>query len=194
MRTTNPRVALVVGALCLVAACDGQKGSPTGPTGAVAGSTAPVVPAPSPTSDLSHLAGVWNVTMRLTHVSGGGCVAETMQAQLGLPSPYSLSVAQSGNNVGVTLTSASGEYSCAFTAVADSSGFTTFGQLGYFDCKNAVQEFRCGDGTVHRLFSWGQDVSGRVSGTEISGSWEAVWDDMGTGFGVGTKAQFSGSR
>lgn len=196
MRITNPRIALVVGALCLVAACDDHKGSPTAPTGAVAGSPAPVAPAPSPALDLSTLVGVWNLTMRLTTVTGGGCVAETMQAQIGVPTPYSLSITQKGSNVEVTLASGSGEYACAFTPVADSTGFTTFGQGGYFTCSRdfPLQGFRCADGTLHNLFSWGQDISGRVSGTEINGAWDAVWDDFGTGFGVGTKAEFTGSR
>jgi hypothetical protein len=126
-----------------------------------------------------------------------GCVAETMQSRIGVPNSYSLSITERGR---VTLTSASGDYSCSFTPSVDSSGFTTYGVGGTFTCKDAVRPFRCDDGTMHRLFSWGQDISGRVSGTEISGTWDANWEDMGSGLSLGsplslnTKAEFTGKR
>jgi hypothetical protein len=134
---------------------------------------------------------VWNVTVRLTTVNGRGCVAETMQSQIGVATAYSLSITDKGE---VTLASASGDYACTFTPVADNGGFTTYGVHGYFDCKDLFRPFRCDDGTEHSLFSWGQNISGHVSGTQISGAWDADWEDMASGSGAAVKAQFTGTR
>jgi hypothetical protein len=102
--------------------------------------------------------------------------------------------------VDVTLTSASGDYSCTSMNVrADSSGFTTVGQRPPSDtCLWGVvlRDFRCGDETLD-LISWGQDISARVSGTEISGQWLNMFADgppyLETIL-VETKAEFTGSR
>jgi hypothetical protein len=114
-----------------------------------------------------------------------------MRSQIGVPSAYSLSITNNGK---VTLASASGDYECAFTPSADSGGFTTYGVGGYFTCKDDLRAFRCADGSEHGLFSFGQNISGRVSGTEITGAWDADWGDMGNNFDVETKAQFTGTR
>jgi hypothetical protein len=186
-------------AVVFVSACDDR--SPSAPS-PISPAPSPVSsPAPSPTPDLSHLVGVWNLTLRLTEVTGGGCVTEAMQSQIGLANRYSLSVEQaSGSTLDVTLASASGGYSCTFTNVpADSSGFTTVGRRGLFlSCLGGVvlRDFRCGDGTLD-LISWSQDISARVSGTEISGQWVAGFADgpvyLETTWAE-TKAEFIGSR
>jgi hypothetical protein len=53
--------------------------------------------------------------MRLTSVSGGECVGETMQSEIGVPKSHSLSVTRTGSHVDATLKSASGDYDCTFT-------------------------------------------------------------------------------
>jgi hypothetical protein len=120
-----------------------------------------------------------------------------MRSQIGEPSRYSLSVTQrvpASNSLEVKLTSASGDYACTFTnALVDSGGFTTYGQPGYFECDETYRSFRCGDGTTRNLFSWGQNIACRISGVEISGTWDADWDDMAGG-GVEAKSQFTGRR
>ena len=187
--------ALLLAAV-LVSACDDRSPSAPSPISPLAPS-----PTPPPASGLSQLVGVWNLTLRLTEARGDGCAADTMQSRLGAPNRYSLSVKQAGaNTVDVTLTSASGDYSCTSMNVrADSSGFTTVGQRPPSDtCLWGVvlRDFRCGDETLD-LISWGQDISARVSGTEVSGQWLAGFSDgppyLGTTWSE-TKAEFAGSR
>ena len=188
-RSVFPPALLLAAAL--VSACDDR--SPTAPS--------PIPPSLSATPDLSPLLGVWNLTLRLQSVTGDGCAAEEMQSHIGVPNRYSLRVEQaSGSTVNVTLSSESGNYSCTLTNVpADSSGFTTFGRHSRFvSCVGRVvrPDFRCGDGTLD-LISWGEDVSARVSGAEITGQWVAAFGDgpayLETTWAE-TRAEFSGSR
>jgi hypothetical protein len=159
------------------------------------------MPSPAATPDLSPLLGVWNLTLSVEAVTGNGCAVEGMESHIGVPSRYTLSVEQaSGSTVNVTLSSGSGNYSCTLSnVVAYSGGFTTMGPFGHRGgCVGRVvrQDFRCGNGTVN-LISWGEDISARISGNQISGQWV-------TAFGDGpvyeettwaeTRAEFSGSR
>lgn len=183
--------ALAVLSAVLISACD----DPT-PSAPSRSDSIVEPPAPPPAVDLSRLIGVWDITVRLTEVSGRGCVADTMRSQTGEPNRYSLSLTQraNGNGLDVRLTSASGDYACTFpNPLVDSSSFTTYGRPGYFECDDTFRPFRCGDGTVRSLFSWGQDIAGQVSGPEISGTWDASWDDMAGGL-VEAKSQFTGRR
>lgn len=163
--------------------CGGPPTSPAGPN-----------PPPTPTFDLSPFVGVWNLTLRLTDVKGdSGCVAETMKSQLGVPSKYSLTI----TTYVVTITNPSGDYACTFDSFkTDSSSFTTFGVRGYYTCQSPTLAFRCSDGTTYDLFSWGQDIAARVSGTEISGTWASDFYYRPTGGGgeVEITAEFKGSK
>ena len=131
------------------------------------------------------------MTLRLTEVKGdSGCVAETMKSQLGVPSKYSLTITKSS----VTITNPSSDYACTFDAFkTDSSGFTTYGVQGYFACQNSTLAFRCSDGTTHNLFSVGQDLAGRLSGSEMSGTWDSEFVATGVG-DVHISAEFKGSK
>jgi hypothetical protein len=116
-----------------------------------------------------------------------------MRSQIGVPNGYSLSITQTGK---VTLRSASSDYACTFTPVFASSGFTTYGQRGTYTCEHELLEFRCSNGTLHGILSFGEDISGRVSGTQMTGTWDATWyEEMPpSGYGVEAKAQFTGTR
>ena len=168
MFTKRSIVAPAILAGLLASACDHE--SPSAP------SPLPVVtPAPPPAIPVVE---VWNLTLRLTSVSGGECVGETMQSQIGVPQSYSLTTAQTETSFEVTLKSASGDYDCTFPAIRDSDGFTTVGVRGYFRCESGglVRGFHCANGMQRDVFSWGQDISGRISGSEISGNLEGTWD------------------
>lgn len=170
-------------------ACGGGVVSPTTPTQP---QTTTPTPIPTPTFDLSPFVGVWHVTWRLTEVKGdNGCVAETMRSQLGAPSAYTLTITRST----VTITNPSGDYACTFNEFeTNSSGFTTYGVFGRFTCESPLLAFRCSDGTTHALFSTDQDTVARVSGTEISGTWDGTFDPL-TGAGVvQVWAEFKGSK
>jgi hypothetical protein len=132
--------------------------------------------------------------VRVTEVNGSGCVAETMRSQIGVPKPYLLSISQKDFVLTVTLKSASGDYACTFTPVADGSDFTTFGKPGYYSCEQEFVPIRCADGTLHSLFSFGEDISGHVSGTELRGDWAASWFEGLSVTGVDMKAGFTGSK
>jgi len=145
-----------------------------------------------PTFDLSPFVGVWNLTLHLTEVKGdSGCIAEAMKSQLEVPSKSSLTITQSS----VTITNPSGDYACTFDSFkTDSSSFTTYGVQGWFTCQSPLLAVRCSDGSTYDLFSMGQDISARLSGTEISGTWDAGFDDNRTGVGFGITAEFKGSK
>ncbi len=184
MLTGILRAALL---LLTVIAC-GCGGPPTSPAGP---NPLPQTQTTTPTFDLSPFVGVWNLTLRLTEVKGdSGCVAETMKSQLGVLSKYSLTITQSS----VTMTNPSGDYACTFDSFkTDSGGFTTYGVPGYFTCQSPTLAFRCSDGTTHDLFSLGQDVAGRLSGTEMSGTWGSSFVATGVG-AVDISAEFKGSK
>jgi hypothetical protein len=136
--------------------------------------------------------GVWNLTLHVTEVEGeSGCIAEAMKSQLEVPSKSSLTITQSS----VTITNPSGDYACTFGSFqTDSGGFTTYGVRGYFTCQRPTLAVRCSDGSTHELFSMGQNIAGRISGTEISGTWGADFDYTRTGTGFAVTAEFKGSR
>jgi hypothetical protein len=137
--------------------------------------------------------GVWNLTLHLTEVQGdSGCIAEALKSQLEVLGKSSLTITQSS----VTITNPPGDYACTFpTPKTDSSSFTTYGVRGYFTCERPTLAVRCTDGSLYELFSWGQDITARLSGSEISGTWESAFDPLGTvGRGLHITAEFKGSR
>jgi hypothetical protein len=164
-------------------------GSPAAPSPTPSPTPAAPPPAPSPVPGASDLEGEWKLTLRVTAVSGSGCVADTMRSQIGEASPYSLVISQTG---AVTLKSK--DRACTFTPVIDSSGFTTFGKGGYYTCDQFGLSFHCADGTLHSIVTFGEDISGRLSGTELTGAWQAFWVEGIDDVGVEMKAEFTGTR
>jgi hypothetical protein len=103
--------------------------------------------------------------------------------------------------VEVTLKSTSGDFACTFQARAESDGFTTLGVPGFYSCTTslAVRDFVCANGTRRDLIRFGQNISGRISGNEISGRWDVEWEIWEPGFRtyvgvVDTTAQYTGYR
>ena len=185
-----PALAIFV-ALLLASGC-GSSTSPLGPTQTPTQPGAPTPPPPA-TFDLSPFVGVWDLTLRLTDVTGqAGCVGATMRSQIGVLSNYSLSITKND----VTIINPSGDYACTFnTLTTDANSFTTYGVAGVFTCAAPTLSYQCNDGTVHKLMSDGQNIAGRVSGTQISGNWDSDWDQVPEGgYSVSTKAEFSGSK
>lgn len=164
--------------------------------------TAPSPPAgPSPVPVPTASTDVWNITVRVATVSGNDCVGDTMQSQVGVPKSYSLSTVTTSSGVDVRLKSASGDYDCTFPAKPESDGFTTFGVGGWYSCTTslAVPDFVCANGAERNIVRFGQNISGRVSGDEISGRWDVEWDVMEPGnrnimASVETTAQYTGTR
>lgn len=142
--------------------------------------------------------GQWNVTTRPTDARGDTCIAEAVQSLIGAPKPYSITVTQTGSAVDVTVTGTPGDYDCTFTkAKADSSGFTTVGTNGIYTCRSdfVINGFRCSDGTQASLITFGQDVSGSISGNELSGRWEIFWvDKVRWDISLSTATEFTGRR
>ncbi len=128
---------------------------------------APLQAGPPPAVD------VWSVTARLTMVTGGECVGDMMQSQIGAPKSYSLTMTAIDSTVAVTLTSASGDYVCTFTGVPLETDGTFGPARGRFSCKAGgnVQGFRCANGQERDIWMQDADVSGRISENEISGTW-----------------------
>jgi hypothetical protein len=117
-----------------------------------------------------------------------------MRSRIGEPDRYSLSITQNPN-VQVTLKSASGDRACTFSPSVDSSGFTTYGQGGYYTCDQWFLNFLCSDGTLHAIATYGENIAGRLSGNEMSGTWDASWlEGWIDSASVEMKAQFTGTR
>jgi hypothetical protein len=184
-------------AAALASAC-ANPSAPSRPT--------PLLPSPTPSPTQSpRPTDVWNVTVRLTSAVGGDCAGETMQSQIGVESRYSLGILPKGSAVDVILRSASGDYACTFPAVPDGDGFTTFGVNGWMSCETSgvVRGFVCANGVRRDLLRMGENISGRISGNEISGRWHVSWIVMTAGGDLGgrddiagleTTAQFTGTR
>ena len=175
-----------------VTACGDNAQTPAAPTPTPSQTQTPT-PIPTPPFDLSPFVGVWNLTLRLTEVKGdSGCIAETMKSQLEVPSKSSLTITKNT----VTITNPSGDYACTFDNFkTDSSSFTTYGVSGYFTCQSPTLAVRCSDGSTYDLFSMGQNIDGRFSGTEMSGTWGADFYYPGTGGqGFLIMTEFKGSR
>jgi hypothetical protein len=168
----------------------------------------PTAPSPSPTPAPTPPAPVtdeWNITVRLTGATGGECVGESMQSQMGVPQSYSLSITSQGSDVNVTLRSMSGDYACTFPARAESDGFTTFGVNGWMSCETSgvIRDFVCDNGSARDMLRLGENIDGHISGNEISGRWHVSWvvmdaaGDLGVRddiAGLETTAQYTGSR
>lgn len=168
----------------LVAGCNDR--TPTGP------STLPDVTPPAPAP---RVIGTWNLTVRATESVGEGkqCVIDTLKADVNTHNQYSLSIVQTGDITDVTLASASGDYACTFHPPLDDSGFATNGH-GYYECAREQRVVSC-DGTEHTLTTFGQDISGRFSGNDVSGEWSVFWVDMiDNEEAFSMKAQFTGSK
>jgi hypothetical protein len=55
----------------------------------------------------------------------------------------------------------------------DSSSFTTVGTTGFYWCDKPTLAVHCNDGHTEKLSRFGQDITGRLSGTELSETWGA---------------------
>lgn len=186
------RVKLVLLTL-LLAAVLGSACSDDGPSAPSPAPSPGPSPAPPPAPDVSTLLGVWNLMVRVTAVSGSGCVADTMRSRIGVPERYSLSITQR-DKVEVTLRSASTGRACAFTPFADRNGFSTYGQGGSYTCEPWFVNFQCTDGTQQSIFTFGENISGGLSGIEMTGRWDATWFERQSDSGVEMKAEYTGAR
>ena len=193
-------VKLVLTAV-LLAAVLGLSCGDDNPTAPSPAPSQPPPTAPPPVPDVSNLLGVWNLAVRVSDVGGEGCIADTMRSQIGVPERYSLSITQADQGkVEVTIRSASGDYACTSSAFVDTdgNGFTTHRLSGPYRCEQLYLNFRCTDGTEHRISSYEGDIAGHLSGSEMSGTWDAAWFDWFEGVFSGsvaeTKTEFTGTR
>ena len=177
-----------------VTACGGTPTAPSQAPTSTSGPISPWTPLLQSNFDLSPFVGVWDVTLRLTEVKSldsAGCIYKTMQSQIGVPTEYVVKITEKD----VTLASASGDHTSVFYAdfKTDSTGFTTVGSNGVY-AANALS-FRCSDGTALRIYTFGEDISGRLSGTEMAGEWKADWYDAQDEYiGAETTAAFTARR
>jgi hypothetical protein len=178
-----------------VTACGDNAPTPAAPT-PTPSQTQTQTPTPTPTArfDLSPFVGVWDLTLRLTEVrneAGGGCVAETLESQMGVPRRYSLTITADD----VALTDLSRDWTATFTSFkTDEGGFTTAGAPGSFTVSSPWMDFGCNDGTTDRLWAWAEGITGELSGTELSGTWGAMFERLSNEGIVHVSAEFTGRR
>ena len=183
--------SVVVVLAVFVTACESEVVTPTAPTPPQTQTTTPTPPPPSPGSNLSPFVGVWNLTLHLTEVNGeSGCIAEALKSQLEVPGKSSLTITESS----VTITNPPGDYACTFNATkTDSSSFTTYGP-GNVTCERPKLAVRCTNGSLYELLPVSQVIAGRLSGSEISGTWVSIFERLGPDSWFEVKAEFKGSR
>jgi hypothetical protein len=187
--------SLSVGAIplmaLLVSACGNT--TPTGPTPLpdVTPSPAPAPPSPAPAP---RVIGTWDLTVHITGTAGKGeqCVLDSLRAEINTHNQYSLSIVETADRTEATLASASGDFECTYPTQVDSTGFTE--APGYYTCAREQRVVSCA-GTEHRLMTFGQTITGRFSGNEVTGQWSAFWIDVSDNedeFDV--KTQFTGPK
>ena len=185
--------AILLSAILVSACGDANPSAPSRPS-------APPNQVPPPPTPPTQVLGRWSVSALEAVASGDKCAAEAVQSVIGAPKPYSITLTETGSAVSVTVTGTSGDYDCTFTPVtADSRGFTTHGTSATYTCRTdfVVKGFRCSDGTLVDLITFGQDVSASISGDEISGKWEISWVDnriFGSDMNLETAMAFTGRR
>lgn len=168
--------------------------TPTAPsdTAAKAASSPPPVNAIPVTSN-------WDVTMTLSAAAGDACLREAVESLLGASGGYTIVLAQTGDSGRVSLEAGSHNYDCSFDRVAvDDSGFTSVGVPGWYRCTPwyVTEGVRCSNGSRVSLYTLGQNISGRIAGDEIRGTWTMSWFDHLTdgGRGLEVTAHYTGRR
>jgi hypothetical protein len=136
--------------------------------------------------------------MRLTDASGDACLKEAVELLLEASMGYTISLAHDGHSGSVSRESRSHNYDCRFDAVAlEGSGFTSEGIAGQYSCNPwyVMEGFRCSDERRVSLFTFGQDISGKISGDDISGEWSMAWfDRLNDESALEATAQYTGKR
>ena len=119
-----------------------------------------------------------------------------MMAETGPLKNYVLSISSSGSAATVTFRSVAGDHRCTFTgAIADSTGFTTVSQPGYFSCEAGGRPMvRCADGTQHMLMAFGANIFGTITGNSIAGKWTFDWGEPEGTTTFESTTEFTGNR
>jgi hypothetical protein len=136
--------------------------------------------------------------MRLSDASGDACVKEAVESLLGASMGYTISLTHDGHSGSVLIESHSHIFDCQFDHVeVEDSGFTSEGVQGQYSCSPlyVMEEFRCTNGRYVSLFTFGQDISGRISGDDITGTWLMSWfDRRDNNVALEATAQYTGKR
>lgn len=174
----------------LACACGGHD-TPTAPSL----SPQPVVTAPQPPPQHSSVV-TWDVTATLSSARGAECSKEAVESLM-KTSGFSLSLVQNGDTHSVSIKSRPEGFTCTIPVRVDGTDFTSVGVHAYYTCDpfTLIAGYRCSTGRVVSLITFGQDITGKTSGDDISGTWSAFWlspsdDDLD----LEATAQFSGKR
>ena len=145
---------IIVGlALCITAACGGGSSSPTAPT-----------PAPQ----IVQVAGLWGYTATLTSSTGGGCLSEFFQSQIGATDTGTVQVTQQGSSLEALVTSDSTGTSTRYAGTAGSSSVALTAVAGDVGGFTGI-ECPSGGGLVD-LITVSDAINGTVSGSTITGT------------------------
>ena len=151
---------IIVGlALCITAACGGGSSSPTAPT------PAPTTP---PAPQIVQVAGLWGYTATLTSSTGGGCLSEFFQSQIGATDTGTVQVTQQGSSLEALVTSDSTGTSTRYAGTAGSSSVALTAVAGDVGGFTGI-ECPSGGGLVD-LITVSDAINGTVSGSTITGT------------------------
>ena len=165
---------IIVGlALCITAACGGGSSSPTAPTPA---------PTPPPAPQIVQVAGLWGYTATLTGSTGGGCLSEFFQSQIGATDTGTVQVTQQGSSLEALVTSDSTGTSTRYAGTAGSSSVALTAVAGDVGGFTGI-ECPSGGGLVD-LITVSDAINGTVSGSTITGTQAETSNVTVTGTGA----------
>src|SRR5689334_2393589 len=121
--------------------------------------------APTPTPE--QIAGVWTGTSGLTSVTGGECVGATFNQIIGISSPITLSIQQSGTALTATATTQATGISCTHSGT---SGMSTI-SLTATSCQvNSVSGIHCSNGAVRDAVLLSDAINLSLNGNALTGT------------------------
>ena len=168
---------IIVGlALCITAACGGGSSSPTAPT------PAPTTPTPPPAPQIVQVAGLWGYTATLTGSTGGGCLSEFFQSQIGATYTGTVQVTQQGSSLEALVTNDSTGTSTRYAGTAGSSSVALTAVAADVGSVTGI-ECPSGGGLVD-LITVSDAINGTVSGSTITGTQAETSNVTVTGTGA----------
>lgn len=151
-----PVLGFAVMATVVIAGCGPNlTATPTSPT---------TTPAQSPFT--SQFGGFWNGTLTLTRVSGGECVGDDMQADIGSVDVGTVVITQTQTDVIAVVRSASTGLSCRYQGTAGLGAFALSTQA----CEVNQILFQCTNGASRVLEQVGSTVTATLGGTGSTGT------------------------
>lgn len=160
------RHSIALACLLLLSACGGGSG--------------PTAPQPPP---IAQVGGVWRGTQTLTGASGGDCLGATFAALgIGLTTPMTVAVTQSGASLSGTVTGDNTGLACTFTGTAGQNAIS----INFTACSagSYISNLSCLSGARRDMQLVASSANGTVNGSVMTGTSADTYNTFVTGFGT----------